>query len=189
MPSIDERGSEWDGLRVAWAGRTLTTAQAEFGAKKPDLKLRDAQIVLAEPLDCSTKLMNTSADGNVVLVERGNVFFVEKAINAQNAGATAVIIYNNEDGPPLAMTGDDAAITIPVVGISQADGTQLAAAIEAGRTTISLQGACSFSQVAACDLLHLKSDLLVTFSAWFFAALVFGGFMVEPWFCGLTMVF
>ena len=50
----------------------------------------------------------------------------------------------------MSMVGDDAAITIPVVGISQADGTQLAAAIEAGRTTISLQGTFSFSQVAAC---------------------------------------
>ena len=41
-------------------------------------------------------------------------------------------------------------IRVPVVSISKADGTQLAAAIKAGRTTISLQGTFSFSQVVAC---------------------------------------
>ena len=136
----------------------MDTAAANFGAKEPGLQLGDAQIVLAEPLDGSTKLTNTTADGKVVLVKRGNATFVEKAMNAQNAGASAVIIYNNEDGPPLKMTGDDARITIPVVGISQADGTQLAAAIGADRTTISLEGACSFSQVAACYLLHMPQQ-------------------------------
>ena len=133
--------------------------QADFGAKKPDLKLRDAQIVLAEPLDGSTKLTNTNADGNVVLVERGGGPFVEKAMNAQLAGAIAVVIFNNEAGGPVktvdAQQADVATgITVPVVSISKADGIQLAAAIKAGPTTISLQGTCSLSQVAACYLLH-----------------------------------
>ena len=87
----------------------MHTATADFGTKEPGLKLGDAQIVLAEPLDGSTKLPTTIADGKVVLVKRGNVPFFEKAMNAQNAGATAVIISNNEDGPPHAMgdNGDD----------------------------------------------------------------------------------
>ena len=46
-----------------------------------------------------------------MLVERGNVDFVEKAMNAQNAGATAAIIYNNQEGPPFGMLGDDDATT------------------------------------------------------------------------------
>ena len=149
------------GVHVAWAGRTLATVQADFGAKKPDLKLRDAQIVLAEPLDGSTKLTNTNADGNVVLVERGGGPFVEKAMNAQLAGAIAVVIFNNVAGGPMKMGAVDAqqadvatGITVPVVSISKADGIQLAAAIKAGPTTISLQGTCSLSQVAACYLLH-----------------------------------
>ena len=147
------------GVRVTWAGRTLDAETADFGAKEPGPKLGDAQIVLAEPLDGSTKLTNAAADGNVVLVKRGNIPFVEKAMNAQNAGATAVIIYNNEDGPPQGMSDNGdyetaAAITIPVVSITQADGTHLAAAIKAGRTTISLQGTF-FLQVVAYYLLHL----------------------------------
>ena len=147
-------------VRVTWAGSTLDTDTADFGAKEPGPELGDAQIVLVEPLDGSTKLTNAAADGNVVLVKRGNIPFVEQAMNAQNAGATAVIIYNNEDGPPQGMSdnGDHetaAAITIPVVGITQADGTQLAAAIKAGRTTISLQGTNSFSQLRCAISIHL----------------------------------
>ena len=65
-------------------------------------------------------------------------------MNAQRAGASAVIVYNNVDGPPFAMTdGGDyglaTQVTIPVVGISHADGKLLAAAIEAGRASISLK--------------------------------------------------
>ena len=82
-------------------------------------------------------------------------------MNAQLAGAIAVVIFNNEAGGPVKMAAVDAqqadvatGITVPVVSISKADGIQLAAAIKAGPTTISLQGTCSLSQVAACYLQH-----------------------------------
>ena len=47
----------------------------------------------------------TSADfagfptGNIALIRRGGCTFKTKAINAQTAGASAVVIYNNVDGP------------------------------------------------------------------------------------------
>jgi lactocepin len=59
------------------------------------------EVILASPLDGSSSLQNTSAAGKVVLVERGNVPFVQKAINAQRAGATAIVVYNNQDGGPM----------------------------------------------------------------------------------------
>lgn len=69
-------------------------------------------------------------DGQVALVDRGTCSFKLKTLNAQNAGAIAVIVANNAAGlPPM---GDDPAvidpITVPSLGISQADG----AAIRAG---------------------------------------------------------
>jgi hypothetical protein len=68
--------------------------------------------------------------GQVALVDRGTCSFKLKTLNAQNAGAIAVIVANNQAGlPPM---GDDPAvanpITIPSIGIGQADG----AAIRAG---------------------------------------------------------
>eukprot|EP01052_Picozoa_sp_SAG31_P006680 SAG31_NODE_309_length_17949_cov_11.083361_10_plen_141_part_00 len=86
-------------------------------------------------------LTNTNAAGKIVLLQRGNCAFVQQAMNAQTAGAIAVIIYNNKDGGAMGMAAvateslDQAAaqrlgreVTIPVVSISQADGGQLAAA-------------------------------------------------------------
>ena len=127
---------------MTWADRTLATSTAQFGAQQVGPAHQDAEVVLADPLDGSAKL-NMNAAGKIVLVERGNVAFVEKAMNAQNAGAAAVIIYNNQDEGPVGMAGDSGTIskqiTIPVVSISQTDGAQLAAAINAGRTTLSFQ--------------------------------------------------
>jgi subtilisin family serine protease len=68
--------------------------------------------------------------GNIALIERGSndqapFYFWEKVQNAMNAGAGAVIIYNNRpglDNVTLGSAGD----WIPAVFISQADGQHLA---------------------------------------------------------------
>ena len=52
--------------------------------------------------------------------------FAEKVKNAQNAGATGVIIVNNVDGN-ISMSGADATITIPAISISQVLGEPLIA--------------------------------------------------------------
>ena len=55
--------------------------------------------------------------------------FVEKVKNAQNAGATGVIIVNNVDGN-ISMSGADITITIPAISVSQTIGEQLIARIK-----------------------------------------------------------
>ncbi|PSL06133.1 Fn3 domain-containing protein [Haloactinopolyspora alba] len=78
--------------------------------------------------------------GTVALVQRGECYFYDKAINAQNAGAEAVILYNNVPGsfaPTVAPpTPDDPPVTVPVVAISQQDGLELNSRIAAGETTL-----------------------------------------------------
>ena len=69
--------------------------------------------------------------GKVVLVDRGTCSFKTKTLNAQNSGAVAVAVVNNAAGfPPM---GDDAAvtatITVPSVGILQADGNAIKAVL------------------------------------------------------------
>ncbi|MBB5234584.1 M20/M25/M40 family metallo-hydrolase [Deinococcus budaensis] len=61
--------------------------------------------------------------GNIALVQRGTCSFAQKALNAQAAGATAVIVFN--EGQPgrtgvIAGTlgGADSGVTIPVLGAS-----------------------------------------------------------------------
>jgi len=63
--------------------------------------------------------------GKIVMIDRGNCPFVDKVMAAQTAGAIAVIMVNNVAGY-ITMAGDNNAITIPAVLISQVDGAILA---------------------------------------------------------------
>jgi subtilisin family serine protease len=66
--------------------------------------------------------------GNIALIARGTLNFSVKAANAQAAGATAVIIYNNTTGT-LNFTLGSAGAWLPVYAISQTDGLALKAAL------------------------------------------------------------
>lgn len=82
--------------------------------------------------DACTALINGGAiAGNIALIDRGTCTFAIKALAAQNAGAIAVLMANNVAGiqPP---GGVDPAITIPVIGISQADGNTIKANLGGG---------------------------------------------------------
>ena len=64
--------------------------------------------------------------GRIVLMDRGACTFVQKALNAQNAGALAAVIANNTVGL-VSPAGVEPSIVIPVVSIAQALGAQLRA--------------------------------------------------------------
>ncbi|NED97400.1 S8 family serine peptidase [Phytoactinopolyspora alkaliphila] len=74
--------------------------------------------------------------GTAALIRRGECPFHEKAVNAQNAGAEAVVLYNNVPGSFAPTVAGEPAVTIPVVAVSQADGHELDARIAAGDTTL-----------------------------------------------------
>ena len=81
-------------------------------------------------------LPGTPFKGKAVLVARGDTKFHEKALAAQNDGAAAVIIYNNEEGTLMAEVRGEPAIRIPTVGVTQAEGAKLEAAAAAGSASI-----------------------------------------------------
>ena len=73
-------------------------------------------------------------DGAIALIERGEIDFQDKAENAVAAGASAVIIYNNE---PDNFSGTlQTQSEVPVLSLSQDDGQALAAMIESGEVTV-----------------------------------------------------
>ena len=78
----------------------------------------------------------TAIMGNIALIDRGECTFQEKALNAQASGATAVIVVNNSDGELISMGGDEAgaAILIPAIMISKADGDKLKNVLVQGLT-------------------------------------------------------
>jgi subtilisin family serine protease len=59
--------------------------------------------------------------GNIALIERGEITFREKTVNAQNAGAVGVVIYNNVPGN-FSGTLNDAGSWVPVISLSREDG-------------------------------------------------------------------
>ncbi|MBY0755416.1 S8 family serine peptidase [Clostridium sardiniense] len=61
--------------------------------------------------------------GKVALVQRGEISFVDKQNNAQNAGASAVIVYNKEEGY-LNMEEADS-LKISALFVSKSDGLKL----------------------------------------------------------------
>jgi len=71
---------------------------------------------------CNTDELLADPDGKVAMAVRGVCSFAEKALNAIDAGATAVVIHNNAPGIVSGTLGAPLGNDIPVVGISQADG-------------------------------------------------------------------
>lgn len=80
---------------------------------------------------CSPLVNGAAVSGNIAIVDRGVCGFATKAQNAQNAGATALIIVNNTAGI-LNPGGSAPGITIPVISVTLADGIALKNAISGG---------------------------------------------------------
>lgn len=74
--------------------------------------------------------------GRVALIDRGVCGFTIKVKNAQDAGASGVVIADNAPGgPPGGLGGADPAVTIPSVRVAQPAGVAFKAALAAGTTT------------------------------------------------------
>ena len=73
--------------------------------------------------------------GAIALISRGICEFDVKAQNAQNAGAVAVIIFNNVAGDlPMNLGGDATTITIPTVSVTSTAGAIIRAGLPATGT-------------------------------------------------------
>lgn len=86
----------------------------------------------ADSLNCMQTVSNVQ--GKVAVLYRGDCEFGTKALNAEAAGAVAVIIINNQPGGPVGMGAgtDGVTVTIPVIMIGDLDGVILAQAMESG---------------------------------------------------------
>lgn len=76
--------------------------------------------------------------GKIVLVRRGEMTFRQKADNAADAGAAAIIVYNSQPNDFSGTLGQAQASRIPVVSLSGSEGQRLLDHVRAGRTTARL---------------------------------------------------
>ena len=76
--------------------------------------------------------------GSIALLQRGTCTFGEKVTNAQEAGASAVVIFNEgQPGRTEVLSGTlGGPATIPAVGVSFAEGESLATAVQGGTVTL-----------------------------------------------------
>ncbi|MEV6302276.1 M28 family metallopeptidase [Actinoplanes sp. NPDC051861] len=92
--------------------------------------------------------LDLSGPNDIALIQRGGTLpdgtacsFVIKAQNAENAGAEAVVIFNQGNDPTregliVGTLGENPPVTIPVVGASFADGVALSAAGSTARVRV-----------------------------------------------------
>ena len=83
--------------------------------------------VLPTVTGCNTADFAGFTAGNIALISRGACSFATKATNAQAAGASAAVIYNNAPGPLNGTLGADFALNFLVTAVEQTVGQQLAA--------------------------------------------------------------
>ncbi|MDM5228175.1 S8 family serine peptidase [Cytobacillus sp. NJ13] len=72
-----------------------------------------------------------NAEGKMVLVERGELTFTDKAVHAMEAGAEGIIIFNNTKGRFFGNL--DSGVPIPVAALSKEEGEELKKHINEGR--------------------------------------------------------
>jgi len=97
---------------------------AQFGPALTTTGVSGA-IVRATPADGCT-VVSAAVSGKVALIDRGSCDFVTKVLNAQSAGATAVIVANNAGGTDtFTMGGTSRSVRIASVMVSQNDSATL----------------------------------------------------------------
>ncbi len=160
MTAVERAASARNNLNLVWAGKYVTNvipsvldsalaldvqspsplgiSEVQPAAFGPPITLPVKGTVVA-PNDgggislldgCEPFPASANVAGNIVLVNRGNCTFVQKAQNAQGAGATALLVANTTVAPfqAAALGGVGPDIVIPSVGISGPLGNALRAA-------------------------------------------------------------
>jgi subtilisin family serine protease len=127
------------GAPVTVSGATYGAASGEFEVVEADLT---AQLGVAtgttNGLSTACTPLNVTLTGTIALVSRGVCAFSTKIRNAQNAGAAAVLVANNQQGDPTAMASDGTPNqpTIPAYMVSLGTG-QAILGEDGAATTIS----------------------------------------------------
>ena len=118
-------GEEPDFLAMTYSGSGDVTAEVT----PVDLQIPPAADANTSTSGCEADDFAGFPEGNIALVQRGNCAFFDKALNAQEAGAAGVIIFNEgQEGRTEVVNGTlgGAGIDIPAVGTTYAVGEALA---------------------------------------------------------------
>ncbi|MFI7274246.1 M28 family peptidase [Streptomyces sp. NPDC049879] len=158
-----ERSARYAGGLLEAAGYDVTYQRFPFSYREPlterltqltpeqrDIPVRTLTYTPATPdggteaplADAGTACTPAPADaytGRIALITRGGCTFAEKQANAAAGGAVAALVANNVEGPLRGTLGGPKPDSIPIGGITRADGAALAAALAEGGATARLE--------------------------------------------------
>lgn len=152
---------------ISTGAQTFNMNAAAFGV--PVTTPLTGQLFNTASLGC-TAFAPGSLAGKIALIQRGTCTFAIKAQNAQDAGAIGVILYNNVAGG-LVPAGAAPGVTIPVYGMTLADGQALIAAMTANEVSVTLNpappvtylwGNGDTTQTTDTGVLNTDTDFTVT---------------------------
>jgi len=96
--------------------------------------------------------------GRIALIDRGSCAFTTKVLNAQNAGAAAVVVVNIDDDGVFNMGGTEASISIPTVMIGRTSGETIEAWLDGG-----VQATLALDEPSDASVRWLSSEDSVAF--------------------------
>ncbi|SES87787.1 lactocepin [Oceanobacillus limi] len=130
VASLENSFMSVEALEYSINGETETAGYLSAGQTPPPMDGTTVELVeagLGYPEDFEGK----DVEGKYALIQRGELAFTDKALNAQAAGAAGVFIYNNVDG--IVNMATDPSIVIPQLFLLKADGDRFAEALANGQ--------------------------------------------------------
>ncbi|KGM94739.1 serine protease [Clostridium novyi A str. 4552] len=124
----------------------------------PINKLKNEYGIVDCNLGTKEDLKNKDIKGKIALIQRGENTFIEKKLNAQDAGAAGVIIYNKDGEKGYISMATDPNVTIPCMFITNEDGKAL-------KDSISKDGKIKFDN-KKIRIDNPNKDNMSDFSSW-----------------------
>ncbi len=164
VAAVNNQGTVLQGQKLTFdSDHVMYLTSGESPDPVAVFKKQPVTIVDTKSQFCPGKHATVRYDGKVVLIDRGDCTFGEKVLEALAAGASGVIIGNNDaDASLVSMALGSAAGTIPAVFIGGPDKLKLRSAINAAGG--SLQGV--FSDEIATGYAATNPNGMASFTSW-----------------------
>ncbi len=118
---------------------SFTPSLANAGPITGELVLVNDELAVIQPGEigsffdaCEPILNGGELNGQIAFLQRGVCDFQDKLLNAQAAGASAAVVFDNQGGPIVMDGVRNGGVNIPAVMISQANGELLLDSLNAG---------------------------------------------------------
>lgn len=136
--SIDDMEHNWhfsaSSFKVEGDKEDIIAEMTEATFSKPlkEIEALSGKLVYVEKAKVITEEQASLLQGQIALIDRGEITFSEKIKNVFKAGAIAAVVINNTEGAPFVMGGDNETIDIPAIMIGLNPGKIIRESVQKG---------------------------------------------------------